>query len=149
MRLFLEVEWINCRCTSTKVQAPTGPQHQPSVMLFWSSLHNSLTRCQEWIWHTYCNRRMKNACCGNKKPLWTSNWYIYFIPTCFIFHKEFDMKQSNRRLTSCLKLKRGGNGRPFGRRALGSRSSSKKGCVHASSCNSNQWEKLHIMHVVN
>ena len=27
---------------------------------------------------------------------------------------------------SCLKLKRGGNGRPFGRRALGSRSSSRK-----------------------
>jgi hypothetical protein len=30
-------------------------------------------------------------------------------------------------LTSCLKLKSGGNGRPFGRRAFGARSSSKKG----------------------
>ena len=41
----------------------------------------------------------------------------------------------NLKLTSCLKLKSGGNGRPFGRRALGSRRLSKKGCVHASSCN--------------
>ncbi|GAU26642.1 hypothetical protein TSUD_102520 [Trifolium subterraneum] len=31
------------------------------------------------------------------------------------------------------KLKRGGRGRPLGSRALDSRSSSKKGCAHASS----------------
>jgi hypothetical protein len=37
-------------------------------------------------------------------------------------------------LTSGLKLNRGGNGRPFGKRAFGSRSSSKKECAHASSC---------------
>lgn len=37
--------------------------------------------------------------------------------------------------TSCLKLKRGGKERPFGSRALGSRSSSKKGWAHASNCN--------------
>lgn len=37
--------------------------------------------------------------------------------------------------TSCLKSKSGGKWRPFGRRALGSRSSSKKGWAHASSCN--------------
>ena len=36
-------------------------------------------------------------------------------------------------LTWGLKLKRGGRGRPLGRRVLGSRSSSKKGCTHASS----------------
>lgn len=40
-------------------------------------------------------------------------------------------------LTSCLKLKRGGRGRPFGNRTLGSRSSSKNGCAHASS-----WTKI-------
>lgn len=36
--------------------------------------------------------------------------------------------------TSCLKLNRGGSCRPFGKRALGCRSSSKKGCAMASSC---------------
>ncbi|KAF2581863.1 hypothetical protein F2Q70_00013105 [Brassica cretica] len=35
--------------------------------------------------------------------------------------------------TSCLKLKIGGKGRPFGKRAFGSLSSSKNGCAHASS----------------
>lgn len=45
-------------------------------------------------------------------------------------------------LTSCLKLKRGGNGRPFGSRKLGSRSSSKKGWAHASS-----WIKIKTTNV--
>lgn len=40
--------------------------------------------------------------------------------------------------SSCLKLNNGGNGRPFGNHAWGSRNSSKNGCVHASSCNDNQ-----------
>lgn len=44
--------------------------------------------------------------------------------------------------TSCLKLKRGGKGRPLGRRALGSRSSSKKECVHASNCSKNNSQSM-------
>ena len=45
------------------------------------------------------------------------------------------MREKNpSRHTSCLKLKSAGKGRPFGRRAFGSRSSSKKGCAHASNC---------------
>ena len=47
------------------------------------------------------------------------------------------------KLTSCLKLKRGGNGRPLGRRAFGSRSSSKKGCAHAS--NYTKWIRFTII----
>jgi hypothetical protein len=38
------------------------------------------------------------------------------------------------RLPCGLKLKSGGNGRPLGKRQLGSRSSSKKGCTQASNC---------------
>jgi hypothetical protein len=40
-------------------------------------------------------------------------------------------------LTSCLKLNSGGNGRPFGSLACGSRNSSKNEWAHASSWNSN------------
>jgi hypothetical protein len=55
----------------------------------------------------------------------------------FCFSKRSKMKKQSELEswhTSCLKLKRDGKGRPFGRRALGSRSSSKKGCAHASNC---------------
>lgn len=52
------------------------------------------------------------------------------------------------RHTSCLKLNRGGNGRPFGRRALGSRSSSKKGWTHASNCRTIEERKQGQIHML-
>lgn len=55
-----------------------------------------------------------------------AHWSIILIPITNGY--AYTVQISNvRRRTSCLKLKRSGNGRPFGRRALGSRSSSKKG----------------------
>lgn len=43
-------------------------------------------------------------------------------------------QKDGEQLTSSLKLKSGGKGRPLGKRAWGSRSSSKKGWAQASSC---------------
>lgn len=59
------------------------------------------------------------------------------------WHVTFNKKNTTKIYTSCLKLKSGGSGWPLGRRAFGSRSSSKKGCAHASSWNNkSHWWKL-------
>lgn len=50
-------------------------------------------------------------------------------PNCLLIWSGINLLASSgdAPAISCLKLKRGGKGRPFGRRALGSRSSSKNG----------------------
>jgi hypothetical protein len=54
----------------------------------------------------------------------------YFTP----LHASGTRLEIESSLPCGLKLNRGGSGRPLGKRQLGSRSSSKKGCTQASNC---------------
>jgi hypothetical protein len=69
---------------------------------------------------------IKSACMNKTRLAKTK----YFKPSEY----HTPGKETESRVPCGLKLKRGGRGRPLGKWQLGSRSSSKKGCTHASNC---------------